>query len=340
MSVESLFIKACQRKKCERRPVWFMRQAGRYLPEYQEIRAKYTINEIINNSELASTVTLQPIQRFGFDASIIFADLLTPLQGLGFEFDFLAGEGPKIFNPIQKVEDVKNIKKFDAETHTAPTLEAIKILVAELKVPLIGFSGAPFTVSSYLLEGKSNPKLNETKKFMFKEPESWQDLQFKLVAALKNYLLAQVKAGAAALQIFDSWLGGLNVQQYKLYVKPYLEKLFRDIKSETDVPLIFFGTGLSHLSGEFIDLPVDVIGLDWRQDIVSVNELYQNKFALQGNLDPLLLFADWKLIRKEADLILRQAESVDGFIFNLGHGILPETPVENVERLVGYIREL
>ncbi len=337
MLSESLLIKSYRGQPVPRPPIWLMRQAGRYLPEYLAVRAKYSINEVINNPDLAFEVTMQPIRRFGFDASIVFADLLTPLQGLGFKFDFLESIGPKLEAPIKDVRDLERLTTFIPEEAVAGTLDAIKLLSAELQktsTPLIGFAGAPFTVSSYLIEGKSNPKLNLTKKFFFENPEAWAKLQEHLVVALTDYLLAQVQAGCQALQIFDSWLGGMSLRQYQIFVKPYLEKLITNLKAKTDCPIVFFGTGLYHLSSELKNLNVECQGVDWRQSLTVATQALGGKFCLQGNLDPLMLFADWQQIEIEVDQILREAEGLSGFVFNLGHGILPQTPIANVEKLV------
>lgn len=339
---DPILVRAYRKEKTEHIPIWLMRQAGRYLPEYLKVRSEYSINEVINTPELAFKVTMQPLARFPLDAAIIFADLLTPLQGLGFEFDFLKGLGPKVFDPVASAADIKRVTDFDPTTATAGTLEALKMMRAELDgsgTALIGFSGAPFTLSSYMIEAKSNPKLNLTKKFIFNEEAAWHQLQEKLVVALGDYLIAQVAAGAQVIQIFDSWLGGMSVRQYQRYVEPYVKALITKVKDATDVPVVFFATGVGHLYQEFLKLPADVIGVDWRQDLSSAQAVFQNKFALQGNIDPLLLFAEWETLEEEAKTILAQTKDIDGFVFNLGHGILPTTPIDNVERLVRLVHE-
>ena len=339
---EPVLIRAYKKENTEHIPIWLMRQAGRHLPEYKAIRAKHSINDVINNPELAFTVTMQPLERYPVDAAIIFADLLTPLQGLGFEFDFIKSFGPKVHDPVTSASDLDRMTEFDPTTATAGTLEALRLMRAELKDTgraLIGFSGAPFTLSSYMIEGKSNPKLNLTKKFIFNEESAWHALQEKLVVALGDYLIAQVEAGAQAVQIFDSWLGGMSVRQYQQYVEPYVKALISRVKDSTDVPVVFFATGVGHLYQEFLKLPADVIGVDWRQDLSTAQAIFQNRFALQGNLDPLLLFADGEKVEEEAKKILSQTKDIEGFVFNLGHGILPETPIENVERLVKLVHE-
>ena len=339
---EPILIRAYKKEKTEHTPIWMMRQAGRHLPEYLKVRAEHSINEVINNPELAFEVTMQPLRRYPVDAAIIFADLLTPLQGLGFEFDFIKSFGPKVHDPVTSALDLDRMTEFNPTTATAGTLEALRLMRAELKDTgraLIGFSGAPFTLSSYMIEGKSNPKLNLTKKFIFNEESAWHVLQEKLVVALGDYLIAQVEAGAQAVQIFDSWLGGMSVRQYQQYVEPYVKALISRVKDSTDVPVVFFATGVGHLYQEFLKLPADVIGVDWRQDLSTAQAIFQNRFALQGNLDPLLLFADGEKVEEEAKKILSQTKDIEGFVFNLGHGILPETPIENVERLVKLVHE-
>lgn len=337
---DSLLLRTYRGEKGERPPVWFMRQAGRYLPEYLEVRARHTINEVIDNAELSTEVTLQPLRRFDFDGSIIFADLLTPLKGFGVEFDFIKNEGPKVFNPIVEADDVNKLTGFDLEGSVSQTLKAISMVSKEIGkegLPLLGFSGAPFTVSSYLIEAESNPKLNKTKVFMFNNKKAWSELQEKLVSALTEYLLAQVEAGASAIQIFDSWLGGLSPEQYVEYVEPYLAKLIDNVKSKCDVPVIFFATGVSSLYPELKRLNVDAMGVDWRISLIEADKLLDSKFTLQGNLDPLLLFSSKENIEKEVMRILEEGSKLKSFVFNLGHGILPKTPIENVKLVVDLV---
>ena len=317
-----------------------MRQAGRYLPEYLAIRADNKIKKIIASAELTEEVTWQPIRRYDFDAAIIFADILTPLAGLGIEFDFLEGEGPKIFNPVKDINDVNRLAAFDLGS-VSSTLSAISSMspaLAKMDKPLIGFAGAPFTLSSYLIEAQSAPNLHKTKKFMFNQPEVWQQLQQKLVAMLTEYLLAQVKSGAAALQIFDSWLGGLSPQQYRLFVEPYLQELLANIRKETNVPIIFFATGVTGLFPEFSRLPVDVLGVDWRLSLIQAAKYSNNSYALQGNLDPLTLFGSKEYLLQEVQRILQEGREIPGYIFNLGHGILPATPLESVAAVVEAVK--
>ncbi len=342
MAVEkSLFIEACRGKRGARPPVWFMRQAGRYLPEYREIRAKSSMLEVIRTPELAAEVTLQPIRRFGFDAAIIFADILNPLIGMGAELDFVEGEGPVISNPIRSHADVERMKVPDTEANTGYTAEAIRLVVQELtprNVPLIGFAGAPFTLSAYLIEGGKIGSLQRVKEFMFTNPESWRLLQTKLVDMLSAYLVSQVRAGASALQIFDSWLGQLSPLQYQEYVEPYLHKIISAVREKTDVPLIFFSTGTAGLYPYFSRLDIDVLGVDWRINLLDAGRITENKMPLQGNLDPILLIQGGQALEREVRYILEQGRELSSFIFNLGHGILPPTPIAHVERTLAIIR--
>ena len=336
----SLLLKAYRGEKTSRPPIWFMRQAGRYLPEYLEVRKNYTINEVINNSELACEVTLQPLRRFNFDGSIIFADLLTPFAGIGIDFDFIKDEGPKVFNPIKSEREIEFLQEFDLAS-VEPTLKAINLVSKEINpknLPLIGFAGAPFTLSSYLIEAQSNPKLNLTKTFFYNYENAWHSLQEKLVAMVVEYLLAQVKAGASAVQIFDSWLGGLSPNQYSKYVHPYLKEIVRQLKAKTSVPIIFFATGISSLYSQIKTLEFDCIGVDWRIELDVANTLLDNKFVLQGNLDPLALFAPKENLKNEINSILDRSKYLKSFVFNLGHGILPKTPIENVEYAIEVIQ--
>lgn len=337
----SIFLRTLQGERCERAPIWLMRQAGRYLPEYRKIREGSSMLEMVRTPELAAEVTLQPIRRFGFDAAIIFADILTPLIGMGANLEFKQGEGPLIDNPIRSIADVEALRVPPPSENVQYTLDAIGLVTRELgeATPLIGFSGAPFTLSCYLLEGGSPGALAHTKRFMFSEPAGWHELQCKLVTLVSDYLVAQAEAGCRALQIFDSWLGYVGPAEYDRYVKPYLNEIIAETSRRTNVPIIFFSTGTAGLYSRLGALKVQALGVDWRTSLPDAARLYNAHVPLQGNLDPQLLkVAPWEVVEKSAQRILAEGRELSGHIFNLGHGILPETPVSQVERLVELVR--
>jgi uroporphyrinogen decarboxylase len=318
-----------------------MRQAGRYLPEYRKIREKYSMLQMVMTPELACEVTLQPIERFPLDAAIIFADILTPLIGMDVSLEFKKGEGPVISNPIRSAADVERLQVPEPRENVAYTLDAIKLVVRQLGdlTPLIGFSGAPFTLSCYLIEGQSPGDLSSTKKMMFSDPETWHALQEKLVPLVRDYLVAQAEAGCKILQIFDSWLGYLGPREYDEFVEPYLTRIVEEVRARVNVPLIFFSTGTAGLYPRIGKLDVQALGVDWRTSLTDAAKLYAKPVPLQGNLDPQLLkAAPWEVVEQAATAVLDEGRGLPGHIFNLGHGILPETPVENVERLVQLVR--
>jgi uroporphyrinogen decarboxylase len=339
---DSLFIRACRTQKCEQTPMWLMRQAGRYLPEYRALRQKHKMLDMFRTPEIAAEVTLQPIRRYAFDAAIIFADILTPLPEMGVTLDFVEGRGPIIENGVNCAKDVQRLIVPERPAGDF-TLRALELVAAELRstsTPLIGFAGGPFTLSTYLMESGLAEKGPKTKLFMSREPQAWEELQNKLVNMLLDYLEAQVKAGANALQIFESWLGVVSPEQYERYVQPYIERLFVELKKRVNVPVIFFSTGTSALFPRFTELPIDVLGVDWRCDLSVANQLAEGRFALQGNLDPYALLGSDELWKAEVLRIIKQGQNLNGHIFNLGHGILPETSPEVVSRLVELVRSL
>ncbi|SDZ04458.1 uroporphyrinogen decarboxylase [Thermoactinomyces sp. DSM 45892] len=331
------FLKACRKEQTPHVPVWYMRQAGRYQPEYREIRKKYTFFEMSEIPEVCAEVTRLPVEQLGVDAAILFADIMTPLQHIGVNVEIRSGIGPVIDNPIRSEKDVERLTEIDPETHVATTLEAIRILNQQLSVPLIGFAGAPFTLASYMIEGGPSKNYHKTKAFMYAEPVAWKALMEKLGTMTISYLKAQVKAGAHAIQVFDSWVGALNEQDYQLYVAPIMHKIFQDLK-DTGVPTIYFGIGTGHLLTEWNKLPVDVLGLDWRTSIQQARAKGIEK-AIQGNLDPSLLLGPWEVIQERAKALLDQGMEQPGYIFNLGHGIFPDVPVENLQKLAAFIHE-
>lgn len=328
-----LLLRAFRKEKVERTPVWFMRQAGRYLPEYQAIRQKHSMLDTIRNPDLASEVTLQPIRRFEPDAAIIFADILNPLIGMGMELDFVKGSGPVFQEPIRSPEAVKKLIVPPSEENVGYTLEAIRLVVRELSgksIPLIGFCGAPFTLSSYMIEGQGSNKLYETKRFMLEEPKAFCLLQEKLVNLLVDYLVQQVEAGAELLQVFDSWLGFVSPDQFERFVEPFLLELRTRVREQVSTPVVFFSTGALGLFPRIAKLGFDAIGVDWRTPLGVANDLLGAQFALQGNLDPCVLTGPKEYLLSEVDRILKEGEGLPGHVFNLGHGILPHTPIENV----------
>ncbi len=333
------FLKACRRQPTDVTPVWFMRQAGRYMAEYRAIREKYSLLEIVKQPELAAEVTLQPVRAFGVDAAILFADILLPLEPLGLDFEFARGEGPVIHNPIRALADVRALRPFHAEESLSHVMDAIKLLRGELKdTPLIGFSGAPFTVASYMIEGGASREYKTTKLMMYSTPEVWHALMEKLSDALADYLTAQIRAGAQAVQLFDSWVGALNPQDYAEFVLPYSQKVLK-AAHETGVPVIHFGTGATTLLPLMKQAGGDVLGLDWRIPLDDGWKLIGHDRAVQGNLDPITLFAPLPELKKRIHDILRRAEGRPGHIFNVGHGILQHTPENHVRAAVDFVHE-
>jgi uroporphyrinogen decarboxylase len=316
-----------------------MRQAGRYMPEYRAIREKYSLLEICHQPELAAEVTLQPVRALGVDAAILFADILLPVIPLGLGLEFAKGEGPVISRPVRTLKDVQMLKPVHAETDLSYVMEAIRILRGELNgIPLIGFCGAPFTVASYIIEGGSSREFLKTKTMMYSAPEVFHALMEKLSVVLSDYLVAQIRAGAQAVQVFDSWVGALSPQDYETFVLPYSQKVLEAAKAE-NVPAIHFGTDTTTLLPLMKRTGGDVIGLDWRIPLDDGWALLGEDVAVQGNLDPALLFAPLSEIKARVHDILRRAGGRPGHIFNLGHGILQNTPVDNVKAVVDMVHE-
>ncbi|MFJ8236674.1 uroporphyrinogen decarboxylase [Ureibacillus sp. NPDC094379] len=331
-------IRAARGERTDYTPVWFMRQAGRSQAEYRKIKEKYSLEEITHQPELCAYVTKLPVDLYNVDAAILYKDIVTPLPGIGVDVKIKAGVGPVISNPIRSVADVEKLGEFNAKEHTPFVLDTIKLLTKEqLDVPLIGFAGAPFTLASYMIEGGPSRNYNKTKSFMVTEPKAWFSLMDKLADMIIADIVAQVEAGATAIQVFDSWVGALNVEDYRVFIKPVMTRIFAELRKE-NVPLILFGVGASHLVNEWHDLPVDVVGLDWRMPIRKARELGVTK-AVQGNLDPSLLLADWHVIEQRTKDIIDQGLQVPGHIFNLGHGVFPEVNPDVLKRLTTFIHE-
>jgi uroporphyrinogen decarboxylase len=340
MTDDLRFLKACRREPTDVTPIWLMRQAGRYMAEYRAIRAQHSMLDVIRTPELACAITLQPIHAFDLDAAIIFADILPLLIGMGLDLEFVKGEGPVIDNPIRSAADVEALATPLTEENLPYTLDAIRLVRRELdgRVPLIGFSGAPYTLASYAIEGGGSKNHTKVKSFMHAEPDAWTMLMDKLALLIGDYLVAQAEAGAQALQVFDSWAGILSPMDYQQKALPSVQKVIARAQS-TGVPVIYFGTNMNGLLSDLSLTGADVIGVDWRIEIDDAWEQIGEDFAVQGNLDPVTLFAPWEDIQRHADNILMRAARRAGHIFNLGHGILPETPVDHVRRLVDYVHE-
>ena len=341
------FLRACRREPVDATPVWFMRQAGRYMAEYRAIREKYSLFEICYHPELAAEVTLQPVRALGVDAAILFADILLPAIPLGVGLEFAKGEGPVLKNPVCTMDDVKNLRPVNPESDLGYVMDAIRILREMLRpgsaqalsgVPLIGFCGAPFTVASYLIEGGSSREFLKTKSMMYSTPEVFHALMEKLSDVLRDYLVAQIHAGAQAVQVFDSWVGTLNPQDYENFVLPYSQKILQAVKKE-NVPAIHFGTNTTTLLPLMKQAGGDVIGLDWRIPLNDGWKILGDDVAVQGNLDPALLFAPLPELKVRVHDILKRANGKPGHIFNLGHGILQNTPVDNVKAVVDMVHE-
>ena len=330
----STFVRACRQEVTEFTPVWLMRQAGRYMAEYRAVRKAHSLLEICKTPSLAAEVTITAAEILGVDAAIIFADLLLPLEVMGLPFEFQAGEGPVVERPVRSASDIKALQTGRA-SELGYVAEAIQKVVKHFgdKLPVIGFCGAPYTLASYMIEGSGSRHYIETKKMMYRSPSAWSDLMEKLVRVLADYSSEQILAGADVVQVFDSWVGSLSVDDYCQYVLPHTHALIQHLKS-TGVPVIYFGTDSATLLTSMQETGADVIGLDWRIPLDEGWKLLRYRCAVQGNMDPVLLFAEERLVRERAQSILRRANGRPGHIFNLGHGILPETPVASVKALI------
>ncbi len=328
------FLKACWQQPTDHIPVWFMRQAGRSLPGYRELRKKYGVIELTQTPELAAMVSMEPVKLLGVDAAILFADIMLLPLAMGVDVKIVDSVGPIIAKPIVTPKDVDELGDFDPK-NVEYLKETIRILRRELNVPVIGFSAAPFTLASYLIEGEPSRKWLKTKRFMYEQKPAWDKLMSILVEAIILYLLEQVDAGAQALQIFDSWVGCLSASDYRTYVLPHVQKIFSSLK-DTGVPRIHFGTDTSAMLKDFSNVDCEVIGLDWRIDLASAKELIGKK-AIQGNLDPTVLATNIEIVKRETSRIIDSLPSRKGFIFNLGHGVLPESDDKVIKQLVEFV---
>ena len=335
----SRFLRACLRQTVDRTPVWFLRQAGRYMQEYRDIRKHHTLVEICKQPELAAEVTITAAEKLGVDAAIIFADLLLPLEPMGLDFEFQAGEGPVVHHPVRTAEDVRALRT-DRAAELAYVARAIEKVAAHFRdrLGIIGFCGAPYTLASYMIEGGGSKNYIHTKQMMYSDPAAWRNLLDKIVVVLTEYCRLQVAAGADVIQIFDSWVGTLGLADYREYVFEASQRLVHSVQ-QMGVPVIYFGVETAGLLTQMAATGADVIGLDWRQPLDEGWRAVGHGHAVQGNLDPITLFAPFEVLQQRVQEILRAANGRPGHIFNLGHGIVPGTPVENVQAVVRMVRE-
>ncbi len=335
----SRFVRACLRKPVDRTPIWFLRQAGRYMQEYRDVRRHHSLVEICKKPELAAEVTITAAEKLGVDAAIIFADLLLPLEPMGLDFEFAAGEGPVVHHPLRTAEDVLALRtdRADALAYVAQAIEKVAAHFRD-RLGVIGFCGAPYTLASYMIEGGGSRNYIETKKMMYRDPIAWSSLLDKLVTVLTEYCRLQVQAGADVIQIFDSWVGSLSLSDYREYAFEASKRLVRAVQA-MGVPVIYFGVETAGLLAQMAQTGADVIGLDWRQPLDEGWRSVGATHAVQGNLDPITLFAPVEILEQRVKEVLRSAGGRAGHIFNLGHGIVPGTPVENVQAVVRMVHE-
>jgi uroporphyrinogen decarboxylase len=334
---DPLLVRALRRESVERTPVWFMRQAGRSLPEYRELRERHSFFEIANTPELCAEVTLQPVRRHDVDAAVLFADIVTPVLGMGIEVELVEGVGPVVAEPIATAADVERLHAPDAQAAFAPVLEAVRIVRRELEPDqaLVGFCGGPFTVAGYLVEGRPSREFLRVKELMYREPDVWHALMDRLAECFSGYVGAKAAAGADAVQLFDSWVGVLSVADYEEFVAPYSARVLAAV----DVPTIHFGTGTTHLLASMAAAGGDAVGLDWRIPLDRGWIAVGPDRAVQGNLDPAVLLAPWARIEAAALDVLDRAGGRSGHVFNLGHGVLPGTDPSDLSRLVELVHE-
>ena len=334
-------LRALRLEPVDATPVWFMRQAGRSLPEYRAVRERARLVDIVGDAALCAEVSLQPVRRHGVDAAIVFADITTPLPGIGVPVELVDGVGPVIERPIRTMADVTGLRAFDAAASVGPLLDALGILRRESPVPVIGFAGAPFTLAAYLIEGRSPRELERTKTLMHAEPALWSALLERIVDMDIAYLRAQAAAGAQVLQVFDSWVGQLSTYDYRAAVLPHVRRLFAGL-ADLDVPTIHFGTGTAGLLEAMAEAGGDAIGLDWRVGLADGRRRIAERVgerAVQGNLDPHLLLGPWSAVAAQTDAILAEAAGRPGHVFNLGHGVLPPTDPDDLVRLVDRVHD-
>jgi uroporphyrinogen decarboxylase len=339
MIYNDTFIKACRKQEVDQVPVWYMRQAGRYDPDYRKIKEKYTLLEICSQPELAAEVSLMPVKKLGVDAAILYSDIMNPVASIGIDFDIVKNIGPVIHNPIRSEQDVDRLRPIAIEEDLSHVIQTIRILAGELNVPLITFAGAPFTIASYLIEGKPSRNYLLTKQMMYTEPVTWFKLMDKLGDMVIAYLKSHIAAGANAVQLFDSWVGALSPDDFKFYVLPTIQRIFQAL-SDLPQPKIYFpGVSSGELLPYLANIQADVIGLDWRVTIPEGRRRVGSRFAIQGNLDPTVLTAPMPIIEKYAKQTIDQGIEQPGYIFNLGHGLFPEASLEKLKELTDFVHD-
>ncbi len=339
MSYNDSFIRACYKQSTDHLPVWYMRQAGRYDPDYQKIKENYTLLEICRQPELAAEVTMMPVRKLGVDAAILYSDIMNPVASIGIDFDIVKNIGPVIDNPIRSAADIERLRPIKVEEDLGHVLETIRILDRELDVPLITFAGAPFTIASYLIEGRPSKSYIRTKTMMYSEPQLWHSLMRKLGDMVATYLRKHIENGGKAFQLFDSWVGALSTTDFRTYVLPTIQYIFDQLQ-DLNVPKIYFpGVSSGELLPELNGLPVDVIGLDWRVSIPEARRRLGGNYAVQGNLDPYVLTAPSSVIHEQARRIIDEGLQEPGYIFNLGHGLFPEASIDKLKELTDYVHE-
>jgi uroporphyrinogen decarboxylase len=333
--VNDRLLRALRLEPVDRTPMWFMRQAGRYLPEYREIRGDRDILETCRDPATVVEISLQPLRRMALDAAIIFSDIMVPVEAVGVGVRIVSGTGPVVDEPVRTASDLEGLRPLEPDADEPHVLEAIRLLRTELDVPLIGFAGAPFTLASYLVEGGASRDLARTKALLHGDPEMWDRLMERLARIVRAHLLAQIEAGAQAVQLFDSWVGTLDEGTYRRAVLPWTTSVLDGL----GVPSIHFAVGASHLLGAFREAGSRALGVDWRVGLDEAWDVVGGDRAIQGNLDPAVVLAPWDVVEREATDVLERAAGRDGHVFNLGHGVLPSTPVEHLQRLVDLVHE-
>lgn len=339
MAYNDRLIRALRKQEVDRLPVWYMRQAGRYDPDYRKIKEKYSLLEICRQPELAAEVTMMPVRKLGVDAAILYSDIMNPVASLGVKFDIVKNIGPVIEEPIRTLADIERLRPIDVHKDLSHVLETIAILDKELDVPLITFAGAPFTIASYLIEGRPSKSYIRTKAMMYGDPEAWFKLMDKLGDMVITYLREHVESGGKAFQLFDSWVGALAPKDFQRYVLPTITRIFTELQ-DLDVPKIYFpGVSSGELLPTLMDIAADAVGLDWRVSITEGRRRTGGKFAMQGNLDPYVLTAPMDVIKAQAKEIIDDGLTAPGYVFNLGHGLFPEVSLEKLRELTEFVHE-
>ena len=330
---ENSYLRACRLQPVDRVPVWFQRQAGRSLPEYRQVRGDGSILRSIEDASLTAEITMQPVHRYGVDAAILFSDIVVPVNAVGFKIDVVPGVGPTAEQPFRSKEDLNRLRPLEPDIDTPYVLDAVRLLVEQLEVPLIGFAGAPFTVASYLIEGQPSRNHARTKSLMHSDPNLWHELMTRLSDISISSMRSQVLAGASAVQLFDSWAGALQPVDYEEHVLPHSRRVFEEL-ADLEVPRAHFGVGTAEILSLMSEAGADVVGADWRVPIDEVRRRVGSKTAVQGNLDPAVCLADWPVVAEQTRRVLKAAGGKPGHIFNLGHGVLPETNPAILEQVV------